>query len=200
MDYEGIGSFLNIAPKEKETDEPVPKNKLKELGELCVWLYGSKRAAITTDIIVGFPGETEEDFAATMNLVAEVGFDQSFSFIYSRRPGTPAAALPDSVPHSVKQRRLELLQQRLNAQARAISGDGRHRQRVLVERPAKRNKQQLAGRTDNNRWVNFEGPARTRWDSSTSFVDVQITMPARIRCAAVSWKKLRVSSVPMTRD
>ena len=114
---------------------------------------------ISTDLIVGFPGETDEDFVATMNLVAEVGFDQSFSFIYSRRPGTPAAALPDEVPHEVKQRRLELLQQRLNGQARAISermvGS---RQRVLVERPAKRNPQQLAGRTDNNRWVNFDGP------------------------------------------
>ena len=76
---------------------------------------------ISTDIIVGFPGETDEDFAATMNLIAEVGFDQSFSFIYSRRPGTPAAALCDEVPHEVKQRRLEALQQRLNGQARAIS-------------------------------------------------------------------------------
>src|SRR6202042_1946133 len=109
---------------------------------------------ISTDIIVGFPGETDEDFLATMNLVAEVGFDQSFSFLYSRRPGTPAAALPDEVPHEVKQQRLEILQQRLNGQARAISqrmvGS---RQRVLVERPAKRNAAQLAGRTDNNRWV-----------------------------------------------
>ena len=76
---------------------------------------------ISTDLIIGFPGETDEDFIATMNLVAEVGFDQSFSFIYSRRPGTPAAALPDEVPHEVKQQRLELLQQRLNGQARAIS-------------------------------------------------------------------------------
>ena len=95
---------------------------------------------ISTDLIVGFPGETDEDFVATMNLVAEVGFDQSFSFIYSRRPGTPAAALPDEVAREVKLQRLELLQQRLNGQARAISqrmvGS---RQRVLVERPAKRN-------------------------------------------------------------
>src|SRR5580693_7063581 len=115
---------------------------------------------ISTDLIVGFPGETDQDFLATMNLVAEAGFDQSFSFVYSRRPGTPAAALPDEVPHEVKQQRLELLQQRLNGQAHAISqrmvGS---RQRVLVERPAKRNKTELAGRTDNNRWVNFEGPS-----------------------------------------
>ncbi|HEY3852206.1 MAG TPA: tRNA (N6-isopentenyl adenosine(37)-C2)-methylthiotransferase MiaB [Steroidobacteraceae bacterium] len=116
--------------------------------------------SITTDLIVGFPGETDEDFICTMNLIAEAGFDQSFSFIYSRRPGTPAASFPDEVPPEVKQRRLDLVQQRLNAQARAISermvGS---RQRVLVERPAKRDRNELAGRTDNNRWVNFDGPS-----------------------------------------
>jgi tRNA-2-methylthio-N6-dimethylallyladenosine synthase len=135
---------------------------------------------ITTDLIVGFPGETDADFAATMNLVADVGFDQSFSFLYSRRPGTPAAALPDEVPQAVKQQRLELLQARLNAQARAISqrmvGS---RQRVLVERPAKRDPRQLAGRTDNNRWVNFDGPKHL----IDRFADVQITeaMPNSLR-------------------
>src|ERR1700677_2038541 len=140
--------------------------------------------SITTDIIVGFPGETDEDFAATMNLVAEVGFDQSFSFLYSRRPGTPAAALPDEVPHELKQQRLELLQQRLNGQARAISqrmvGS---RQRVLVERPAKRDPRQLAGRTDNNRWVNFDGPADDPMGLINSFADVVITeaMPNSLR-------------------
>jgi len=139
---------------------------------------------ISTDIIVGFPGETDEDFTATMNLIADVGFDQSFSFIYSRRPGTPAAALADEVPHEVKQRRLELLQQRLNGQARAISqrmvGT---RQRVLVERPAKRNRQQLAGRTDNNRWVNFDGPANDPMGLINRFADVVITeaMPNSLR-------------------
>jgi tRNA-2-methylthio-N6-dimethylallyladenosine synthase len=128
--------------------------------------------SITTDIIVGFPGETDEDFAATMNLIADAGFDQSFSFLYSRRPGTPAAALPDEVPAEVKQRRLELIQQRLNTQARAISermvGS---RQRVLIERPAKRDRNELAGRTDNNRWVNFQGPAHL----INQFADVVIT-------------------------
>jgi tRNA-2-methylthio-N6-dimethylallyladenosine synthase len=139
---------------------------------------------ISTDIIVGFPGETDEDFVATMNLIADVGFDQSFSFLYSRRPGTPAAALPDEVPHEVKQQRLELLQQRLNAQSRAISqrmvGS---RQRVLIERPAKRNPRQLAGRTDNNRWVNFDGPAHNPMGLINSFVDVIITeaMPNSLR-------------------
>jgi tRNA-2-methylthio-N6-dimethylallyladenosine synthase len=128
--------------------------------------------SITTDIIVGFPGETDEDFMSTMNLIADVGFDQSFSFIYSRRPGTPAASFPDEVPSEVKQQRLELVQQRLNVQARDISqrmvGS---RQRVLVERHAKRNRSELAGRTDNNRWVNFDGPA----ELINRFTDVIIT-------------------------
>ena len=128
--------------------------------------------AVSSDFIIGFPGETEHDFAATMRLVEEVGFDQSFSFIYSRRPGTPAAALPDDVPHAEKQRRLQILQQRLNANAREISermvGTV---QRILVERPAKRNPDQLAGRTGNNRWVNFDGPASL----VDQFVDVSIT-------------------------
>jgi tRNA-2-methylthio-N6-dimethylallyladenosine synthase len=128
--------------------------------------------SVTTDIIVGFPGESEEDFAATMKLIADAGFDQSFSFLYSRRPGTPAAALPDEVPAEVKQRRLELIQQRFNTQSRAISermvGS---RQRVLIERPAKRDRSELAGRTDNNRWVNFQGPAHL----INQFADVVIT-------------------------
>jgi len=115
--------------------------------------------SLSSDFIIGFPGETERDFEATMSLVEEVGFDQSFSFIYSRRPGTPAASLPDDVPHEVKQARLERLQARIDAQALAISramvGSV---QRVLVERPAKKDARQLAGRTENNRWVNFDGP------------------------------------------
>jgi tRNA-2-methylthio-N6-dimethylallyladenosine synthase len=139
---------------------------------------------ISTDIIVGFPGESDEDFMATMNLVAEVGFDQSFSFLYSRRPGTPASALPDEVPQELKQRRLELLQQRLNGQARAISqrmvGSV---QRILVERPAKRNPEQLAGRTDNNRWVNFDAPPEGTEALLNDFTDVLITeaMPNSLR-------------------
>ena len=139
---------------------------------------------ISTDIIVGFPGETAEDFMATMNLIAEVGFDQSFSFLYSRRPGTPAASLPDEVPHEVKQQRLELLQARLNSQARAISARMvGSRQRVLVERPAKRDPRQLAGRTDNNRWVNFDGPPHDPMGLINEFADVIITeaMPNSLR-------------------
>ncbi|MDQ1243451.1 MAG: tRNA-2-methylthio-N6-dimethylallyladenosine synthase [Pseudomonadota bacterium] len=135
---------------------------------------------ISSDFIVGFPGETERDFEATMDLIAEVGFDQSFSFLYSRRPGTPAASLPDDLPHSVKQARLERLQQRVDAQSLAISrGMVGSVQRVLVERPAKKHERQVAGRTENNRWVNFEGPPSL----IGRFVDVVITeaMPNSLR-------------------
>jgi tRNA-2-methylthio-N6-dimethylallyladenosine synthase len=128
--------------------------------------------AISSDFIVGFPGETERDFAATLELTREVGFDQSFSFLYSRRPGTPAAALPDEVEPRVKQERLQRLQAQLEAQAQAISvamvGSA---QRVLIERTAKKNAAELAGRTANNRWVNFAGPARL----IGRFVDVTVT-------------------------
>ncbi len=140
--------------------------------------------SISTDLIVGFPGETEADFEATLALVRDVGFDQSFSFIYSRRPGTPAASLPDEVPHEVKQSRLERLQSQLNAQARAISESMvGTRQRILVERPAKRDPRELAGRTDNNRWVNFPAPAGAAEALMNRFVDVIITeaMPNSLR-------------------
>jgi len=136
--------------------------------------------SLSSDFIIGFPGETEADFAQTMELIADVGFDQSFSFIYSRRPGTPAAALPDEVPHEVKQQRLALLQARLNQQARRISeGMIGSVQRVLIERPSKRDPHQLAGRTENMRWVNFDGPA-TLVDR---FAPVRITeaMPNSLR-------------------
>jgi tRNA-2-methylthio-N6-dimethylallyladenosine synthase len=115
--------------------------------------------SISSDFIVGFPGETERDFEATMNLIADVGFDQSFSFIYSRRPGTPAASLPDDVTYEEKQQRLAVLQARINQQAMAISEKMVGTvQRVLVERPSRKDHRQLAGRTENMRWVNFDGP------------------------------------------
>ena len=110
----------------------------------------------------------------------EIGFDQSFSFLYSPRPGTPAAALPDDVPHEVKQARLERLQAQLRVQATAISaGMVGSVQRVLVERPSRRDSRQLAGRTENNRWVNFDGPAAL----IDRFVEVQVTeaMPNSLR-------------------
>ena len=115
--------------------------------------------SISSDFIIGFPGETERDFAATLALVRDAGLDQSFAFLYSRRPGTPAASLPDEVPLEVKQERLAQLQAQLDAQRREINermvGTV---QRVLVERPAKKDARELAGRTENNRWVNFAGP------------------------------------------
>ncbi len=126
---------------------------------------------VSTDLIVGFPGETERDFQQTLDLTAEAGFDQSFSFIYSRRPGTPAAALPDDVTAEVKSERLARLQAQLDTQSRAISRQMVGSvQRVLVERPSRRDARVLAGRTENNRWVNFEGDARL----IDRFVDVQI--------------------------
>jgi len=116
--------------------------------------------SISSDFIVGFPGETDRDFEQTMNLIAEVGFDQSFSFVYSRRPGTPAASLPDDVPREVKQQRLAILQHRINQQAQEIGrGMLGSVQRVLVERPSKKDPAQLAGRTENMRWVNFDAPS-----------------------------------------
>ncbi|MFO1494907.1 MAG: tRNA (N6-isopentenyl adenosine(37)-C2)-methylthiotransferase MiaB [Lysobacterales bacterium] len=128
--------------------------------------------SISTDIIVGFPGETEADFDATMKLVEDIRFDQSFSFIYSRRPGTPAANLPDDTPEQVKKERLYRLQARINEFAREISQSMvGSTQRVLVEGPSRKNPQELTGRTENMRYVNFAAPARL----IGQFVDVVIT-------------------------
>jgi len=128
--------------------------------------------SLSSDFIVGFPGETDRDFEQTMDLIAEVGFDQSFSFIYSRRPGTPAAALPDDVRREVKQQRLSLLQRRIDQQSLGISrGMIGSVQRVLVEKPSKKDPAQLAGRTENMRWVNFDGPGTL----IGRFADVLIT-------------------------
>ncbi|MEW6354360.1 MAG: tRNA (N6-isopentenyl adenosine(37)-C2)-methylthiotransferase MiaB [Pseudomonadota bacterium] len=128
--------------------------------------------SLSSDFIIGFPGESEADFHATMELIEEIGFDQSYSFIYSPRPGTPAAGLPDATPHEVKQQRLHILQTRINAAAQAIGhGMVGRCQRILVERPSRKNPNELAGRTENNRVVNFPG-AR---DLIGQFVDVLIT-------------------------
>jgi len=115
--------------------------------------------SISSDLIVGFPGESEADFAATLALVEDVAFDGGFSFIYSRRPGTPAADYPDDVPQAVKQQRLARLQAILTEQAHAVSrAMVGTRQRVLVDRPSRKDPGILAGRTENNRVVNFPGP------------------------------------------
>ncbi|QHB16665.1 tRNA (N6-isopentenyl adenosine(37)-C2)-methylthiotransferase MiaB [Mannheimia pernigra] len=127
---------------------------------------------ISSDFIVGFPGETAEDFEQTMKIIEQVNFDMSFSFIYSARPGTPAADLPDNVSEEEKKARLSRLQQRINHQAmqfsRAMLGT---EQRILVEGPSKKDLMELTGRTETNRVVNFVGTP----DMIGKFVDVKIT-------------------------
>jgi tRNA-2-methylthio-N6-dimethylallyladenosine synthase len=148
--------------------------------------------SITSDFIVGFPGETERDFAATMALIEEMQFDASFSFVYSARPGTPAAELEDNTPAEVKQQRLGILQARNYAMARAISermvGTA---QRILIEGPSRKDAAEVCGRTENNRVVNLPGGA----ELTGQFVEVEITeartnslrgrllSPAEKRCA-----------------
>ncbi len=150
------------------------KSKIRKLRrarpELC----------LSSDFIVGFPGETAADFDATMQLIEEIGFDQSFSFVYSPRPGTPAAALPDPTPAAVKKARLERLQRRINEMAASISSRMVGSvQRILVERPARRGSGEMAGRTENNRVVNFAADRQL----VGRFVDVLITeaMPNSLR-------------------
>ena len=128
--------------------------------------------SISSDFIVGFPGETEADFAKTMALVEDIGFDTSFSFVYSRRPGTPAADLQDDTPQEVKLARLQRLQAAINAHAGSISASMiGSRQSILVEGPSKRDAQELTGRTENNRIVNFAGPT----DLTGQMIAVRIT-------------------------
>ena len=116
---------------------------------------------LSSDFIVGFPGETEEDFEKTMKLIEEVGFDTSFSFVYSRRPGTPAADLTDDTPQTVKLQRLQRLQALINEQAHAIARSMvGSTQRILVEGTSTRDPNELSGRTENNRIVNFPGHPR----------------------------------------
>lgn len=128
--------------------------------------------SISSDFIVGFPGENEADFEATMKLIDEIGFDNSFSFIFSPRPGTPAAELFDDTPQEVKLERLQRLQTAIDTQARMISqGMVGSTQRILVEGVARKDANELSGRTDNNRVVNFVGQLRL----IGHFVDVKIT-------------------------
>ena len=132
--------------------------------------------SLSSDFIVGFPGETEEDFEKTMKLIDEVGFDSSFSFVYSSRPGTPAADLEDPVPQETKLRWLARLQKRIDEQAQVISqamvGTV---QRILVEGPSRKDPDELAGRTDNNRVVNFVASSPNRARLIGQFIDVRIT-------------------------
>ncbi|WP_372881021.1 tRNA (N6-isopentenyl adenosine(37)-C2)-methylthiotransferase MiaB [Psychromonas sp.] len=130
------------------------------------------RLTVSSDFIVGFPNETDEDFENTMNLIKYINFDTSYSFIYSQRPGTPAADMPDDVSPETKKQRLAILQDRIHQQSQSI---GRKMvgtvQRILVEGPSRKNIMELCGRTENNRIVNFEGDHR----SIGGFVDVEIT-------------------------
>jgi tRNA-2-methylthio-N6-dimethylallyladenosine synthase len=142
------------------------KQKIKKLREI------RPNISMSSDFIIGFPGETDADFEHTMSLIEEIGFDHSFSFIYSRRPGTPAAELPDDVPHDVKQARLARLQHVINNSTQQISREMVGTvQRILVDRPSRKNESEMSGRTENNRVVNFKGPASLIGE----FVDVQIT-------------------------
>jgi tRNA-2-methylthio-N6-dimethylallyladenosine synthase len=128
--------------------------------------------SMSSDFIIGFPGETNADFEATMDLIQAMDFDLSFSFIYSARPGTPAADLPDDVTEETKKQRLSLLQQRITQQALRIARSMvDSEQRILVEGPSKKNPMELSGRTENNRVVNFEGTPKM----IGHFVDVKIT-------------------------
>ncbi|MCX8086095.1 MAG: tRNA (N6-isopentenyl adenosine(37)-C2)-methylthiotransferase MiaB [Rhodocyclaceae bacterium] len=141
--------------------------------------------SLSTDFIVGFPGETDEDFEKTMRLIDEIGFDASFSFIFSPRPGTPAAEMSDPTPAEVKTARLQRLQKRIDELAFAVSQAMVGRiERVLVEGRAKKDAEELAGRTANNRVVNFKGSARL----IGRFIDVRITaaLPHSLRGEVVT--------------
>jgi len=127
---------------------------------------------MSSDFIIGFPGETDDDFEATMNLIKAVDFDLSFSFIYSARPGTPAADMVDDISDELKKQRLQILQDRISQQALRIARNMLNtEQRILVEGPSKKNPMELRGRTENNRIVNFVAPHTV----IGQFVDVKIT-------------------------
>ena len=142
------------------------KSKIRKLKEARPGI------SISSDFIIGFPGETDVDFEQTMSLIKDIGFDQSFSFIYSARPGTPAASLEDATHAEVKKQRLAKLQKTINEQAAVISESMVGSvQRILVERPSARDASEMAGRTENNRVVNFAGDASL----IGKFVDIAIT-------------------------
>ena len=141
--------------------------------------------SLSSDFIVGFPGESDDDFERTMALIEEVGYDQSFSFLYSRRPGTPAAALPDDTPPEVKKHRLARLQRRITAMAAAISEAMVGAvERVLVCGPSKKTPGQVCGRTENNRVVNFD--AGPEWTGRWAEVEITRALPNSLQGRLVS--------------
>ena len=141
--------------------------------------------SMSSDFIIGFPGETDADFQATMDLIEEIGFDQSFSFIYSARPGTPAADLPDATPMEVKKTRLKILQDKINQQSMRISRSmvGSH-QTILVTGLSRKDPGQYQGRTENNRVVNFAADSR---NLTGQLVTVEITqaLPNSLRAILI---------------
>ncbi len=154
------------------------KDKLRRIREI------RPDISFSSDFIIGFPGETEQDFQDTMDLIQEIGFDLSFSFIYSARPGTPAAEMDDDTEMEIKKRRLKILQDRINQQTMDISRKMvGTTQRILVEGPSKKDPMQLRGRTENNRVVNFTGPHTL----VGNFADVVITeaLPNSMRAELV---------------
>ncbi len=141
--------------------------------------------SLSSDFIVGFPGETEDDFARTLQLIDDVGYDSSFSFVFSRRPGTPAAALHDDTPHAVKLNRLQRLQARVEENVRRISASRVGTvQRILVEGPSRKSAAELMGRTECNRIVNFDGgPNASRLVGQMIDVTITEALPHSLRAA-----------------
>ncbi|MDH5483792.1 MAG: tRNA (N6-isopentenyl adenosine(37)-C2)-methylthiotransferase MiaB [Gammaproteobacteria bacterium] len=155
------------------------KSKIRRLREV------RPDITVSSDFIVGFPEETDADFEQTMQLIEDIGFDHSYSFIYSARPGTPASSMDDTVDMEIKKQRLARLQKRINEMAMAISENMVGSiQRVLVERPSRKDEKQMAGRTENNRVVNFD----CEQDMVGCFVDVKITqaLPNSLKAEFVS--------------
>jgi len=150
--------------------------------------------SLSSDFIVGFPGETEKDFEDTLKLVRELNFDQSFSFIFSPRPGTPAANLPDDTPMEVKKARLARLQSQINAQAAHLSASMVGTvQRVLIEGPSKKNQRQLTGKTENNRTVNFDGNIRLIGEFVEILIDEALSNSLRGRIVTSELGSLAVA-------
>ena len=153
--------------------------------------------SISSDFIVGFPGETDADFEKTMKLIEDVGFDQSFSFIYSRRPGTPAADLDDDTPDTVKHARLERLQARINAQAAAISeGMVGSVQRVLVTGTSRKDEAELTGKTENMKSVNFSGPKQLIGQFADVVITGALSNSLRGRIAPLATRTVSPCSLP----
>ena len=152
------------------------KNKIKRLRAI------RPNLSMSSDFIIGFPGETDKDFEETMNLINDIDFDHSFSFIYSARPGTPASGMPDDTPMQIKKDRLSILQMRISQRAAEFSASMiGTTQTILVEGPSKKDAKQLRGRTENNRVVNFEGPQNL----IGNFINIKITeaLPNSLRGA-----------------